>query len=132
MAGFLYKFPILIVGNRMDVDVISLQVDSAGRNFGHEDGILGSVEDEDLVELIFSDSLGEFARGDQDHFDRVDGGDDLRGKRRDPDQIRDGPEILFGHWIPLRNFLALLYPIEGGEQDKFCRANAEWGLGNSE
>jgi hypothetical protein len=108
MAGLLYKFPILIVGNRMDVDVISLQVDSAGRDFGHEDGILGAVEDEDLVELIFGDSLGEFARGDQNHFDGVDGGNDLRGKRRDPEQIRDGPEILFGHWSPLRNFLELI------------------------
>jgi hypothetical protein len=97
MAGLLYKFPVLIVGNRMDVDVIGLQVDTAGRNFGHEDGILGAVEDEDLVELIFSDSLGEFALRDQYHFDGVDRGDNLRGKRRDPDQIRDGPEILFGH-----------------------------------
>jgi hypothetical protein len=97
MAGLLNKFPVLKVGNRMNIDVIGLQVDSAGRNFGHEDGILGTVENEDLVELIFRDSLGEFARRDQDHFDGIDGGDDLRGKRRDPDQIHDGPEILFGH-----------------------------------
>jgi hypothetical protein len=97
MTALLYEFPVLIVGNRMDVDIISLQGDPAGWDFGHEYGVLGTVEDKDLVEFIFGDSLGEFARGDQDHFDGVDGGDDLGGERRDPDQIRNGPEILFGH-----------------------------------
>ncbi len=108
MACLLDEFPVLIVGHRMDVDVVSFLVYFAGRDLGHEDRILGSIQDEDLTQLALRDSHGEFPLGDQDHFDGVYGGDDLGGIGGSLDQIGDRPDILMGHETPSGFFWSLL------------------------
>jgi hypothetical protein len=108
MAGLLDEFPILIVGHRMDVDVVIFQGRFAGRHLGHEDRVLGAIQDEDLAQFALRDSHGEFARGDQDHLDGVNGGNDFRRIRGSLDQIGDRPEILVGHETPPGGFWSLL------------------------
>jgi len=91
MSGTLNKFPILKIGNRITVHVISSQINLAGRRFSGIDRVFSTIQHKYLKDILMIQAHGKFTGRYENHFGTINGSDQ---------GIRQQAEISLMFYIP--------------------------------
>ena len=79
MSGLFYKFTILVIGNRIPINVICIKINGTRGYFGGKYGGLTLIDLENLIEFLFGYAHQKFTFGYQNHLGTIDGGNDGLG-----------------------------------------------------
>jgi hypothetical protein len=72
MSRLFYEFAILVIGNRIPINVKCIKINSIRRYFGCKYGSLTLIDLEDLIEFRFGYAHQKFTLGYQNHLGTID------------------------------------------------------------